>query len=136
MLFVAGFVVSSSMLYIANFTFASVSCVSASFLISLNDGLSSITSFTIFPATVYGSLSPFVFTNFSSPVVPSTLNVMSFAFEYPSGAKTSFSEYIASSSFPSIYWYNPVIVIFPFASVVYSPSSFSPLYNLNFAPAR
>jgi len=90
----------------------------------------------VFPSTVYGSLSPFVFTNFSSPVVPSTLNVISFAFEYPSGAITSFNEYIASSSFPSMYWYNPVIVIFPFVSVVYSPSSFSPLYNLNFAPDK
>ena len=32
-----------------------------------------------------------------------------------------------------MYWYNPCIINFPFSSVIYVPSSFSPLYNLNFA---
>ena len=39
-----------STLYIANFTFGIVLCVSASFFISLNDGLSSIVSFIVFPS--------------------------------------------------------------------------------------
>ena len=32
-----------------------------------------------------------------------------------------------------MYWYNPGIVNFPLSSVMYAPSSLSPLYNLNFA---
>ena len=110
--------------------------VSASFFINLKDGLFSIINLIVFPSTVYGSLSPFVFINFNSPVASSTLNVISFDFVYPFGGKISFNVYTASSSFPSMYWYNPVIVIFPFVSVVYSPSSCVSLYNLNFAPDK
>ena len=61
---------------------------------------------------------------------------MSFTFAYPTGANTSFNVYTASSGFPSTYWYNPGIVTVPVLSVVYSPISSVPLYNLNFAPSR
>ena len=117
MLFLAG-IAPSSTLYIANLIFANLSPVSASFLINLNDGLSSIVNFIVEPSTVYFSSFPSVLTNFNSPVEPSTLNVISFTFAYPSGASVSFNMYVASSSFPSIYWYSPLIVIFPFSSVI------------------
>ena len=74
--------------------------------------------------------------SFKLPSVPSTLNVISFTFAYPSGANTSFNVYVASSSFPSIYWYRLSIVTVPVPSVVYAPISFVPLYSLNFAPSR
>ena len=66
----------------------------------------------------------------------STLNVISFTFAYPSGANTSFNVYVASSSFPSIYWYKLSIVTVPSFPVIYSPISSSFLYNLNFAPDK
>ena len=39
-------------------------------------------------------------------------------------------------SFSVSYWYSPSIVTFPVSSVIYSPTSSVPLYNLNFAPAK
>ena len=123
-------------MYIANFILAKVFPVSASFFINLNEGLSSIVSFTVFSSTVYFSSVPSSLINFKLPSVPSTLNVMSFTFTYPSGANTSFNVYVASSTFPSIYWYKSSIVTVPVSSVIYSPISFVPLYSLNLAPAK
>ena len=136
MLFVAGISVPSSTLYIANFTFAKTVCVSASFFISLNDGLSSIVNFIVFPSAVYFSSVPSGVVNVSVPSTFSTLNVMSFTFAYPSGANTSLNVYVWSMSFSVSYWYNPDIVTVPSLSVVYSPISSVPLYSLNFAPAK
>ena len=39
-------------------------------------------------------------------------------------------------SFSSTYWYKPFIVNLPVLSVIYSPISSVPLYNLNFAPCK
>ena len=136
MLFLAGCSVPSSTLYIANFTFANNSFVSASFLISLNDGLSSIVNFTVLPSTVYFSCVPSSFINVRLPSFPSTLNVISFTFAYPSGDFTSFNVYVWSTFLSAIYWYNPSIVTVPSAPVSYVPISSVPLYNLNFAPAK
>ena len=125
-----------STLYIANLTPANVAPVSASFLINLNDGLSSIVNFTVFPSTVYFSSIPSMFNKLKVLSLFSTLNLISFTFAYPSGANTSFNVYVASSSFPSMYWYKLSIVTVPFPSVIYSPISSSFLYNLNFAPDK
>lgn len=61
---------------------------------------------------------------------------MSFTFAYPSGANISFNVYVWSISFSFSYWYSPSIVSFPVLSVMYSPTSSIPLYNLNFAPSK